>query len=502
MQAEDVLQHYWGYPHFRPGQAAIIEAILRQPEVIAIMPTGGGKSICFQVPALMLEGLTLVISPLISLMKDQVDALLRRGIAAAHLSSTQTPDEQARLYQQLDLLSRVKNNQATTQQPLKLLYLSPERLQSRRFLASIKTIPVSLLVIDEAHCIAEWGHDFRPEFRQIPRLLHHLPTRPKIAAFTATATPAVQAEIATSLRLNSPRQFLSSFERDNLAIQVDYCPSLFTQQLTLLRLINQNRLASGIIYVSSRSSAEALAALIQKTIPQLSVGFYHAGLTGAERDRIQELFLNDRLQIITATNAFGMGIDKSSIRFVVHYQIPASLEHYYQEIGRAGRDRLPSTTTLLFNPYNLQIHLKLLAKNSTLTTRYRHRQLAKLAAMRSFALTPDCRSQFILRYFGEQASTPCHRCDNCRHRSTPHPLLNQLSSVEKERLQNLFLIREKIARHYRAKPPSVVHPQLLCQLALRQQLPTEDQLLTLPGAGAGWQQRWWPRLKKEYLNAF
>lgn len=483
MQAEQVLQQYWGYPAFRPGQSEIIDAILHHHSVLAIMPTGGGKSICFQVPALMLPGLTLVVSPLISLMKDQVDALMRRGVAAAHLSSAQSAQEQSDVFSQLQ------------QGQLKLLYLSPERLHSRRFLATIKTIPVSLLVIDEAHCISEWGHNFRPEFRQIPFLLKHLTTKPKVAAFTATATPSVQADIIASLHLDNPATFVSSFERDNLAIEVNYCPSVFSQQLTLLRLIKQHRSESGIVYVSSRASAHALAKLITTFYPTSACGFYHAGLSAEERTAVQESFLTDQLKVIVATNAFGMGIDKSSIRYVVHYQIPASLEHYYQEIGRAGRDRQPSTTTLLYNPYNLQIHLKLINKSAGQNRAYMQHQVKKLDAMRQFARATECRSRVILRYFGETTAQNCGRCDNCRHIQYTHPMLNQIELSERNQLRSLFDARRLLAKHWSVQPVDVAHPHVLCQMALVDRV-DETSIRTLAGVGDGWLKTWWPQFKQ------
>lgn len=483
MTPQQVLKQYWNYDDFRPGQLGIVEQILSGRDVLAILPTGGGKSICFQVPALILPGLTVVVSPLISLMKDQVDALVKRNVPAAFLSSTQSAKEQCSVFQML------------TENKLKLLYLSPERLQSKQFVDAVKNLGISLVVVDEAHCISEWGHDFRPEFRLISRFVAERTLRPAVAAFTATATPATQADITYSLRLRQPFVHLSSFARTNLALHVTHCRSTFLQYLALWHILKKHHADSGIIYVSSRATADVLAKTISATFPSVSIAAYHAGLTATERDRIQNDFIADRIRIVTATNAFGMGIDKPNIRFVAHYHTPGSLEHFYQEVGRGGRDGAQSQTYLLFNQQNLAIHLGLLHK-SNLTSSFRRHQLSKLHAMRQYALATDCRQNYILRYFGEQSTKPCERCDVCQHQQNQ---VFSLDQAETKLLNELSQIRQHLAGSLQKPPVAIASDRILYQLTLLKPHSLADAK-QIVGVGEGWIKHWWqsfePPLRK------
>ena len=480
VQPKEILQQYWGYDQFRPGQQTIVEAILAGKDTLAIMPTGGGKSICFQVPALLFPGLTIVISPLISLMKDQVDALTKRNISAAYLSSTQTPIEQKTVYKMIN------------RDQLKLLYLSPERLQSRRFTTAMKTVGISFIVIDEAHCISEWGHDFRPEFRMITTFISAREMRPVVAAFTATATPQTQIDICQSLQLKTPFKQISSFARTNLELQVIRCPSHFVQQMLVFKLLLKHRSESGIIYVSSRQTAENLVKVVKSLFPFSSVEAYHAGLETEQRTTIQERFISNKTSVVVATNAFGMGIDKANIRFVIHFHIPGSLEHYYQEIGRGGRDGKPSHTYLLYNEKNLSIHLGLLDQNLQLSNQQRKHQLYKLHSMRTFAITKKCRMAYVLQYFGENSTQVCGYCDRCLEQLRQSREFIEEVSVEIKLLNQLELFRRSLAQSLRLSPSSVASNKVMYQLALVKPITTEHAG-KLAGIGQGWIKQWWDK---------
>jgi ATP-dependent DNA helicase RecQ len=395
MNPTQALQKYFGYSEFRHQQESIIQHVLDKKDVLTLMPTGGGKSLCYQLPAILLNGLTIVISPLIALMKDQVDSLNVMGVPAAFLNSAQTPNEQSAI------ITRLTNNQ------IKLLYLAPERLfgSESKLIGFLKTLPVVQIAIDEAHCISQWGHDFRPEYLMLAGLKDEFPNIPVIA-LTATADKLTQKDILDKLALKNPAIFISSFNRANITYRVMPKKNSFDQLLTFL---NERKDESGIIYCLSRKSTEALAADL-KAEGYLAEA-YHAGLDNAIKARNQEAFLRDDVKIIIATIAFGMGINKSNVRYVVHMDMPKNIEGYYQETGRAGRDGLPSAALLFFSPGDA-IKLKGFAQvdNNEEQTRI---MLAKLNDMVKYCQLPTCRRQFLLNYFDEQAPENCGSCDVC-----------------------------------------------------------------------------------------
>lgn len=389
------LQKYFGYSAFRHQQEAIIQHILDKKDVLTLMPTGGGKSLCYQLPAVLLDGLTIVISPLIALMKDQVDALNVNGIPAAFINSSQSTQEQ------IEISTRLKNNQ------IKLLYLAPERLfgKESKLMDFLKTLPVALIAIDEAHCISHWGHDFRPEYLMLAGLKTEFPNVPVIA-LTATADKLTKKDILEKLNLKNPEVFISSFNRENITYRVIPKRNSFNQ---LLAFLDERKEDSGIIYCLSRKSTESLAADLKEE------GFlaeaYHAGLQNDVKARTQEAFLRDDVRIIVATIAFGMGINKSNVRYVVHMDLPKNIEGYYQETGRAGRDGLPSDAMLLFSPGDA-IKLKQFAMVEDNPDQSRI-MLKKLDDMVNYCQLHACRRQFLLKYFDEDFPANCGSCDFC-----------------------------------------------------------------------------------------
>lgn len=390
-----VLKQHFGYASFRPLQEQIIRDSLAGKDVFALLPTGGGKSLCFQLPALVRPGLTLVISPLISLMKDQVDALQASGIAATFLNSSLHPQEANKRMHDLH------NGK------YRLLYVAPERAMLSSFLNDVKNWNVNLLAVDEAHCISEWGHDFRPEYRQLVALRKLLPSVP-FMALTATATKRVREDIITYLQLRSPSCYVASFNRPNLTYKVLPKTDAYMQLLTFLQ---PRKNESGIVYCQSRKTSENLAEKLNAD--GIAAAPYHAGMEGPDRTRHQELFLRDEVRVICATIAFGMGINKPNVRFVVHYDLPKNIEGYYQETGRAGRDGLPSECLLLFSGGDVVKQLHFIEEK----TDERERQVAKaqLEQMVQYAESAECRRSMLLEYFGEEFPDPsCDACDNCR----------------------------------------------------------------------------------------
>lgn len=394
MDYSATLKKYFGFDSFRPLQEEIINHLVSGKDALVLMPTGGGKSLCFQIPALVLKGTAVVISPLISLMKDQVDALCSNGISAAAMNSSLSRSEYA------DVRHRCADGS------LKLLYLSPERLQAD--LEWIKnSMKVSLLVVDEAHCISTWGHDFRPEYTQLGALHELFPGVP-IAAFTATADKVTREDILTQLRISRGKTFISSFDRPNLSLSVVTGCRDSEKISRIANLINRHSGESGIVYCMTRKTTEDVASELKRR--GVSCECYHAGMSSEDRRRIQEDFKNDRVNVVCATVAFGMGIDKSDIRFIVHYNMPGSIEHYYQEIGRGGRDGLPCETVLFYNLQDI-VTLKRFAEESGQP----EVNLDKLRRMQDYAESTICRRRILLNYFGEVLDKDCKNCDVCQN---------------------------------------------------------------------------------------
>ena len=393
MDLAPTLKKHFGYDEFRPLQQEIINDALARRDVLVLMPTGGGKSLCFQLPALTREGLTIVVSPLISLMKDQVDALQTSGIPATYLNST------------LDRQGAVARWRGLHRSEYRMLYVAPERLMLDTFLERAVNWNIAQFAIDEAHCISEWGHDFRPEYRELKKLRTHFPDVPMMA-LTATATERVRADIVKQLKLREPRCYVASFDRPNLTYRIVPKSAPYEQ---LLEFIRSRPNESGIVYCASRKSADSLARNLSED--GISAKQYHAGLTSAERTKNQEAFLRDDVRVITATIAFGMGINKPNVRFVVHYDLPKNLESYYQETGRAGRDGLPSECVLLFSAGDVAKQLHFIDEKSESEARIARAQLQQMV---HYAETRDCRRMTLLRYFGEEYTKPsCEGCDNC-----------------------------------------------------------------------------------------
>lgn len=400
---EQALKILFGYDSFRAGQKSVIDSILAGRDAFAVMPTGAGKSVCYQIPAVLLPGITLVVSPLISLMQDQVKALNEAGVPAAFINSSLSEKDYN------ETIRRAR------QGIYKIIYIAPERLVTEGFLALAKSVPVSMVTVDEAHCISQWGQDFRPSYMKIVEFVKTLEKRPIISAFTATATETVREDIVCTLGLQNPFTLVNGFDRENLFFQVDKPKN---KEQYILKYISGHSGDSGIIYCATRKNVDNIYELLKSK--GISVGKYHAGMSAEERKKMQDDFVFDYTSIVVATNAFGMGIDKSNVRFVIHYNMPQSMENYYQEAGRAGRDGLDAKCILLFSPQDIVINRFLLdhkemqdldpADRETV----RERDVRRLQVMERYCYTTECLRNYILKYFGENPEKPCQDCGNCQ----------------------------------------------------------------------------------------
>ena len=399
---EQALKILFGYDSFRAGQKSVIDSILAGRDAFAVMPTGAGKSVCYQIPAVLLPGITLVISPLISLMQDQVKALNEAGVQAAFINSSLS---------EKDYNETIRKARQGT---YKIIYIAPERLVTEGFLALAKSVPVSMVTVDEAHCISQWGQDFRPSYMKIVEFVKTLEKRPIISAFTATATETVREDIICTLGLHNPFTLVNGFDRENLFFQVDKPKN---KEQYILKYISEHSGDSGIIYCATRKNVDNIYELLKGK--GVSVGKYHAGMSAEERKKMQDDFVFDYTSIVVATNAFGMGIDKSNVRFVIHYNMPQSMENYYQEAGRAGRDGLDAKCILLFSPQDIVInrflldHKEMQDLDPSDRETVRERDARRLQVMERYCYTTECLRNYILKYFGENPEKPCQDCGNC-----------------------------------------------------------------------------------------
>ena len=406
MDASQVLKQYFGYDSFRKGQSDIIEAILQGHDALAIMPTGAGKSVCYQVPALLLPGITIVISPLISLMQDQVKSLNEAGINAAYINSTLS---ESQMYKALDYAANGK---------YKIIYVAPERLETMSFITFAKKADISMVTIDEAHCISQWGQDFRPSYLKIVDFIDSLPERPVVSAFTATATSEVKTDIECILKLKAPRVVVTGFDRKNIYYSVEHLSGK-KKDAYIAGYIKEHMDESGIIYCATRKNVDKLYDELGSL--GISVTKYHAGLDNETRKQNQDDFIYDRVQVVIATNAFGMGIDKSNVRYVIHYNMPQSMENYYQEAGRAGRDGGESQCIMLFSAQDVIIDKFLLDSKEFEGVEdedrsiIKERDLHRLHTMEMYCKTTECLRNYILSYFGEKTGEPCGNCGNCNN---------------------------------------------------------------------------------------
>ena len=496
MDKLQTLKHYFGHDGFRPGQETLVDALLQGRDCLGVMPTGAGKSLCYQIPALMMPGVALVISPLISLMKDQVAALKSAGVPAAYLNSSLTP-------RQMDLAT-----ERARMGMYRVIYVAPERLETASFRLFAQQAKLSLIAVDEAHCVSQWGQDFRPDYRRIADFVDSLPIRPPVGAFTATATDRVREDIIRLLRLKRPALSFTGFDRPNLYFEVIQPESRYDA----LRMILRDKMGdSGIIYCATRKNVEEVCRKLQED--GFSAGRYHAGLSDEERRASQEDFQYDRVQIMVATNAFGMGIDKSNVRFVIHYNMPRSMEAYYQEAGRAGRDGEAAECVLLFSKQDI-ITAKWMINNTEPNPdmtpaeqqAVRRQDIARLNAMIDYCGESGCLRQYIRTYFGESAPERCGGCSSCcghrwgeaaeakKRRTRRVTIPGETASDGMTRLklpkpgegslfEQLRACRMQLAKQYRVPPYIVCDDRTLSDMARRRPV-TMDGLLTVQGMGA------------------
>ncbi len=469
MDAHQILQAFFHFDEFRPLQGKIVESLVQGYDTLALLPTGGGKSLCYQVPGLYFfqhEKLTLVISPLIALMKDQVDNLTRKNIPATFINHTLSESEQTQRINDI------------RQKKYVFIYVSPERLKNQQFLDLCQSLPIALIAIDEAHCISQWGHDFRPEYLQITQFIKQLPLRPIVAAFTATAPQPVKKEILRSLQMKDSRIFQDTFLRSNLFFSVVKCTDTLQQKLALVRLVHLHRNTPGIIYCSTRSSTERVAKLLQQL--HFLCAFYHGGMKPEERTYVQDAFLKNDVPLIVATNAFGMGVDKPDIQFVIHFNFPGNLEAYYQEAGRAGRNGQQSWCYLLFLEEDIQPHIYLLGqKIKKASATMKQKLLNQLFSVTEYALQKHCRNIFLLRYLGEKnthTKNHCQNCDVCQKNSV---FFKQQSFLRKK-LHRILLKSKKKKTLF-----PILTKQLIEFISIAQPS-TKYEYAQLPGIGEHW----------------
>lgn len=472
-KALNTLERYFAYSNFRDGQLEIVISILKKKETLAILPTGGGKSICFQVPGLIFEGTSIIISPLISLMKDQVDHLLEKNIAATFINSNLDKKE---IDERLEKLAK---------QEYKFFYLAPERLNNSQLIKICQKIKISMITVDEAHCISMWGHQFRPSYKKIPEFIKKINTNKEkivLNAFTATATPLVKKEICQFLKFKNPQEFSKNFLRKNLIFHNFICNSDWAKNLLLFKILKTHLEENAVIYCSTRIACEKLFQLIKKYDfhNQYKIAFYHGGMSKEERTKIQDQFLKNEIKIIIATNAFGMGVDKSDVRFVIHYQIPANLENYYQEAGRAGRDRKTSYCYLLYHSKDLEIQKSFIEKTYPSNSNPRKRiELQKLSKMRDYALSQTCLQEKIIKYFSDNPQKEiCQNCNFCLN------LKIRLSEKEKRLFDELKDYNQQYFEtiNYQKTPAILTIRQMEAIAVLQPQ--NKANLKKLPGIGS------------------
>lgn len=479
---EELLKKYFGYDEFRPMQSEIIENVIQKKDSLVLMPTGGGKSICYQLPALKFDGLTLVISPLISLMKDQVDALNANGINAAYINSSLEYNEV------LDIKRKIQRKE------IKLLYIAPERFALEKFKIFLASQKVDLIAVDEAHCISEWGHDFRPEYRNLKYLKALLPNTPLIA-LTATATKKVQEDILKYLSLNDPKIFASSFNRENLNLRVVEKKKSLEKILAILEDYKDKPV---IIYCFSRKDVENISEKLRQR------GFnarpYHAGLNNEVKKRNQDLFINDKINIIVATIAFGMGIDKPDVRLIIHHTFPKTIEGYYQQIGRAGRDGLPSKCILFYSRGDLRKHNFFI--DNIENEDERKKAKSKLFRVMDYCETKTCKRKFILNYFGEDFPEKCNACDSCLNLE-PIKIEQKTLFKEEKYDQNLFqklrILRKRIAEE-RDVPPFIIFGDVSLREMARNKPKNKNEFLNIKGVGQQKLNDFGERFLKEITN--
>ena len=491
-----VLKKVFGYDGFRPGQAEIVDAALAGRDVLAVMPTGAGKSVCYQVPALLLPGVTLVVSPLISLMQDQVRALVAAGVAAAYLNSSLTAGQQALM------LRRAREGW------YKIIYVAPERLMTQGFLRFAEAQPVSMVTVDEAHCISQWGHDFRPSYRQIRAFTGQLPARPVVTAFTATATARVRQDIEEQLGLQEPFRLTAGFDRPNLRLETRRLTESEKPRALVEFLLEQGE-APGIVYCSTVRQVEETAAMLQGL--GIRAAAYHGQMDAARRRQNQEDFLFDRVQVMVATNAFGMGIDKPNVRMVVHYNMPRDLESYYQEAGRAGRDGAPARCVLLYAASDVGLARFFIEKeeeDGPLPPEQRHAAAeaarARLEQMTCYATTRRCLRGELLRYFGEQAPVRCGNCSNClspwgegtRRKVQVKAASRAIAPGDEQLLAALYELRRELSRKEKLPAFMVLSDAAAREVCARRPR-TMDELLAIEGIGEGRARRYGRAILRE-----